>query len=138
LSRCQEPHNTEAIEAFLRDRVKRLVAKCKRDSRDNPVARDKLPLIRIRVDYSGGFSNFNAQRFGQQFVTVVANPRDILHFFRKRATTTAAGKGAAGGGARHIFHTSDVPVSPITPSLLLLSLAPRHSVATAIHLLVRA
>jgi double-strand break repair protein MRE11 len=43
-----------------------------------------LPLIRLRVDYSGGFDSFNPQRFGQQFVNRVANPKDILLFYRKR------------------------------------------------------
>ena len=38
-----------------------------------------LPLIRLRVDYTG-FSTINAQRFGQQFVGKVANPHDLLLF----------------------------------------------------------
>ncbi|CAI5931419.1 unnamed protein product [Closterium sp. NIES-65] len=56
-------------------------------SREVPVP---LPLIRIRVDYSG-FSTINSQRFGQQFVGKVANPHDMLMFFkaptRKPSTT---------------------------------------------------
>lgn len=39
----------------------------------------KLPLIRIKVDYSG-FSTINPQRFGQKYVGKVANPQDILIF----------------------------------------------------------
>lgn len=45
------------------------------------------PLIRLKVDYTGGFSTFNPQRFGQNFVEDVANPKDILHFVRKRPQT---------------------------------------------------
>ena len=45
----------------------------------------KLPLVRLRVDYSGGFPTLNPQCFGHQFVGKVANPRDILHFYRRRA-----------------------------------------------------
>lgn len=43
-----------------------------------------LPLIRLRVDYSGGYMTLNPHRFGQQFVDRVANPKDILLFYRKK------------------------------------------------------
>lgn len=43
-----------------------------------------LPLVRLRVDYSGGYVTLNPHRFGQQFVDRVANPKDILLFYRKR------------------------------------------------------
>jgi double-strand break repair protein MRE11 len=36
-----------------------------------------LPLIRLRVDYTG-FSTIHVQRFGQKYVGRVANPYDIL------------------------------------------------------------
>ncbi|XP_072954347.1 double-strand break repair protein MRE11 [Typha angustifolia] len=39
----------------------------------------KLPLVRVKVDYSG-FSTINPQRFGQKYVGKVANPQDILIF----------------------------------------------------------
>ncbi|XP_077254044.1 double-strand break repair protein MRE11-like [Tasmannia lanceolata] len=39
----------------------------------------KLPLVRIKVDYSG-FMTINPQRFGQKYVGKVANPQDILIF----------------------------------------------------------
>ena len=47
------------------------------------------PLIRLKVEYSG-FTTFNPQRFGQKFVRAVANPKDILHFYRKRASHVPA------------------------------------------------
>jgi hypothetical protein len=43
------------------------------------------PLIRLRVEYTG-FSSVNPTRFGQHFVGRVANPNDILNFFRKKTT----------------------------------------------------
>lgn len=45
------------------------------------VGRDgaKLPLVRVKVDYSG-FMTINPQRFGQKYVGKVANPQDILIF----------------------------------------------------------
>ncbi|EIE24780.1 DNA repair exonuclease [Coccomyxa subellipsoidea C-169] len=47
-------------------------------------ARLKLPLVRLRVDYTG-FSTINAQRFGQKFVGRVANPHDMLLFHKAAA-----------------------------------------------------
>lgn len=37
-----------------------------------------------QVDYSGGFEAFNTARFSQKFVDRVANPKDIIHFLRRR------------------------------------------------------
>jgi double-strand break repair protein MRE11 len=42
------------------------------------------PLIRLKVEYSGGFTTFSPQRFGQHFVEIVANPKEILHFYRQK------------------------------------------------------
>jgi len=53
------------------------------DSQENTPQMPK-PLIRLRVDYTG-FTNLNVQRFGQQFVNKVANPKDVLHFHKRRA-----------------------------------------------------
>jgi double-strand break repair protein MRE11 len=47
-------------------------------------ARAKLPLVRLRVDYTG-FSTINSQRFGQKFVSRVANPHDMLLFHKAAA-----------------------------------------------------
>ncbi|KAJ2077668.1 meiotic recombination [Coemansia sp. RSA 988] len=48
------------------------------------------PLIRVRVEYSGGFESFHPQRFGLLFADRVANPRDIVYFYRKARTTSTA------------------------------------------------
>lgn len=36
------------------------------------------------MDYSGGFDTFNTSRFSQKFVDRVANPKDLIHFVRRR------------------------------------------------------
>ncbi|TMS07515.1 Double-strand break repair protein MRE11 [Larimichthys crocea] len=41
-------------------------------------------LCYAKVDYSGGFDTFNTSRFSQKFVDRVANPKDIIHFLRRR------------------------------------------------------
>lgn len=38
----------------------------------------------LQVDYSGGFEAFNTSRFSQKFVDRVANPKDLIHFLRRR------------------------------------------------------
>ncbi|ODV82086.1 DNA repair exonuclease [Suhomyces tanzawaensis NRRL Y-17324] len=47
-----------------------------------------LPLIRLRVDYSGGFEIENAQRFSNRFVGKIANVNDVIQFHKKRAKET--------------------------------------------------
>lgn len=64
-------------------KVEQLIEKAKREHTGSSRQPDK-PLIRLRVDYSDGFTAFNIRRFGQQFVDRVANPKDILLFFRKK------------------------------------------------------
>ncbi|KAF1866955.1 hypothetical protein Lal_00018341 [Lupinus albus] len=51
----------------------------------------KLPLIRIKVDYSG-FMTINPQRFGQKYVGKVANPQDILIFSKVSKRAKGEGK----------------------------------------------
>ncbi|OMJ21903.1 Double-strand break repair protein MRE11A [Smittium culicis] len=52
----------------------------------NFLGSDPKPLIRVKVEYSGGFEPFFAHRFGLSFVDIVANPRDILLFYKNRKT----------------------------------------------------
>ena len=46
-------------------------------------------LVRIRVEHSG-FSSLNNQRFGAKFVGDVANPSDMLLFYRKKDPNLAS------------------------------------------------
>lgn len=47
-------------------------------------AHASLTFAFLQVDYSGGFETFNTARFSQKFVDRVANPKDIIHFLRRR------------------------------------------------------
>lgn len=38
----------------------------------------------IETEYSGAFEVFNPHRFGHPFINIVANPKDILLFYRKK------------------------------------------------------
>ncbi|XP_051882523.1 LOW QUALITY PROTEIN: double-strand break repair protein MRE11 [Pristis pectinata] len=77
------PKVTQKIEAFCKEKVEELLDVAERERIGNPRQPEK-PLIRLRVDYSGGFEPFNTLRFSQRFVERVANPKDIIHFFRHR------------------------------------------------------
>ncbi|KAI8644707.1 Metallo-dependent phosphatase-like protein [Parasitella parasitica] len=57
---------------------------------EEPEKEMPMPLVRIRVDYSGGYETFNPQQFGQKFIDRVANPKDILKFQRTQTRTSVA------------------------------------------------
>lgn len=77
------PKVIQKIEAFCVEKIESMLDIAERERLGNPLQPEK-PLIRLRVDYSGGFEPFNALRFSQKFVDRVANPKDIVHFFRHR------------------------------------------------------
>ncbi|XP_028656339.1 double-strand break repair protein MRE11 [Erpetoichthys calabaricus] len=77
------PKVLQKIEAFCFEKVEAMLDLAEQERLGNPQQPDK-PLIRLRVDYSGGYEPFNALRFSQKFVDRVANPKDIIHFFRHR------------------------------------------------------
>ena len=43
-----------------------------------------LPLIRLRVEYSGGYEIENVTRFSNRFVGKIANVNDVVQFYKKR------------------------------------------------------
>jgi len=83
----------ETVLDFLAQRVEEMIEKVMAEWKDenkemllkDPTVELPKPIVRLRVEYSG-FTNFNVQRFGQQFVSTVANPKDILLFHRKKST----------------------------------------------------
>ncbi|XP_048498670.2 double-strand break repair protein MRE11 isoform X2 [Beta vulgaris subsp. vulgaris] len=66
-----------SILEHLDEVVRNLIEKCNKKAVNKAEA--KLPLVRVKVDYSG-FMTINPQRFGQKYVGKVANPQDILIF----------------------------------------------------------
>ncbi|KAK9236846.1 Mre11 DNA-binding presumed domain-containing protein [Lipomyces kononenkoae] len=55
-----------------------------------------LPLIRLRVEYSGGYEVENPRRFSNRFVGKVANVNDVVQFYRKKSSTTTKSINAMG------------------------------------------
>ena len=59
-----------------------------------------LPLVRLRVDHSGGFPTVPLQRFGSAFQGRVANPWDLLQFHKSATKRAKMERGpAADAGA---------------------------------------
>lgn len=51
-----------------------------------------LPLVRLRVEYSGGYEIENARRFSNRFVGKIANVNDVIQFYKKRTKETTIAK----------------------------------------------
>ncbi|GAA5862121.1 hypothetical protein JCM1840_001650 [Sporobolomyces johnsonii] len=92
--------NKQAVTKYLKVKVNELIDKANKEwdevhADEDDESERLLPLIRLRVDYSGGpdgngyFEVGNPQRFGQDFIDKVANPRDIVQFHRKSTTRKA-------------------------------------------------
>ena len=79
-----DPGQDEQVHSFLTEKVEQMISSAE-ETHSGHEKQPLLPLIRIRVEYSGGFQIINPHRFGQQFVKRVANNKDILLFYRKRA-----------------------------------------------------
>ncbi|KAJ7995330.1 hypothetical protein DPEC_G00243430 [Dallia pectoralis] len=77
------PKVNQKVEAFCQEKVEAMLEEAERERMGCPLTPEK-PLIRLRVDYSGGFETFNATRFSQKFVEQVANPKDVIHFIRQK------------------------------------------------------
>ncbi|XP_056297017.1 double-strand break repair protein MRE11-like [Pseudoliparis swirei] len=80
---AETPNVTKKVEDLCYAKVTEMLKEAESERRGCPLTPEK-PLIRLRVDYSGGFETFNTSRFSQKFVDQVANPKDILHFLRRR------------------------------------------------------
>nr|XP_048289658.1 double-strand break repair protein MRE11 isoform X1 [Myodes glareolus]XP_048289668.1 double-strand break repair protein MRE11 isoform X1 [Myodes glareolus] len=85
------PKVTQAIQSFCLEKIEEMLENAERERLGNPLQPEK-PLIRLRVDYSGGFEPFNVLRFSQKFVDRVANPKDVIHFFRHREQKEKTGE----------------------------------------------
>lgn len=85
------PKVTQAIQSFCLEKIEEMLENAERERLGNSRQPEK-PLIRLRVDYSGGFEPFNVLRFSQKFVDRVANPKDVIHFFRHREQKEKTGE----------------------------------------------
>ncbi|XP_073071940.1 double-strand break repair protein MRE11 isoform X3 [Manis javanica] len=85
------PKVTQAIQSFCLEKIEEMLENAERERLGNSQQPEK-PLIRLRVNYSGGFEPFNVHRFSQKFVDRVANPKDVIYFFRHREQKESTGE----------------------------------------------
>jgi double-strand break repair protein MRE11 len=82
------PHETESVLKYLEDKVQDLIDRGTAELAREP-QNPTPPLVRMKVDYSGGYEPLNIPRFGRKFSSQVANPNNILMFFHRRIETTS-------------------------------------------------
>ncbi|XP_006834001.1 PREDICTED: double-strand break repair protein MRE11A [Chrysochloris asiatica] len=85
------PKVIQTIQSFCLEKIEEMLENAERERLGNSRQPEK-PLIRLRVDYSGGFEPFNVLRFSQKFVERVANPKDVIYFFRHREQKEKTGE----------------------------------------------
>jgi double-strand break repair protein MRE11 len=84
------PSDSKAVKNYLHTKVLEMIETVKSDWLRHNTGDMPKPLVRLKVEYTGGYGTFNPQQFGQNYVDLVANPADILLFYRKKKY---AGKG---------------------------------------------
>ncbi|KAJ0047190.1 hypothetical protein Pint_04423 [Pistacia integerrima] len=84
-----DPNDQSSILEHLDKVVRNLIERSNKKAVNS--SETKLPLVRIKVDYSG-FMTINPQRFGQKYVGKVANPQDILIFSKSARKGRSEGK----------------------------------------------
>lgn len=83
------PSTKNEITKWLTKQVEVLISKARSDwlkIQTERIAEDEipLPLVRLKVEYSGGYDVENPRRFSNRFVGKVANVNDVVHFYKKR------------------------------------------------------
>ena len=89
-----DPDDPSGVEDYLHSEIEQAIEDAENE-REVPVETLKLPLVRLKVDYTG-FSTINTQRFGQKYVGRVANPSDLI-VFHKEAKRKATQDGRSAG-----------------------------------------
>ncbi|RKO97175.1 hypothetical protein CXG81DRAFT_14986, partial [Caulochytrium protostelioides] len=116
-----QPHDHEAIQLALSDKVEQMIATAHAEWRDaHPDRRGQpppKPLIRLRVEYSGGYTTLHPQRFGQAFAETTANPKDVLHFYRRRVYANPYAPHPTAGGGRSGTTAPRAPLAVPDPFL---------------------
>lgn len=92
------PDTKIEVTKWMVRKVEKLIEQAKTEWTENHLDDEEdeqppLPLIRLRVEYSGGYEVENPTRFSNRFVGRVANVNDVVQYFRKK---TPAGRKSTG------------------------------------------
>lgn len=81
------------VVSYLIDEVETLITLAnEKYNLANNVKEAPLPLVRLKVEYSGGYEIENARRFSNRFVGKIANVNDVVLFYKKRGESNAIKK----------------------------------------------
>ncbi|CAG8708649.1 13853_t:CDS:10, partial [Acaulospora morrowiae] len=90
------PDDLTHMSSLLVSKVEELIEEAKENwleiNEETDVSKFPLPLVKLKVDYSGEFKIFNNRQFGQNFVNQVANNQEILFFHKKNPVKQKAKK----------------------------------------------
>ena len=85
------PPRSEAIEKYVKEALNQVIGQAEKEQEDIQNAKGdlaaipdelKLPHIRLRVDYAGGFAVLAPRIFARHTEGRVANPQDCVLFFK--------------------------------------------------------
>lgn len=93
------PDNLGEVVRWMTARVDKMIEQAQNEwlaeQTNAQIADCPLPLIRLRVEYSGGYEVENPARFSNRFIGRVANTKDVVQYFRKKSSArTKPGAGA--------------------------------------------
>ena len=102
-----EANKQEAVVKYLTDYLNNLLSKHIESLNDSHQdertrTRNRVPIVRLKVEYTG-FPIINFQRFGAHFSGKVANPEELLQFYRKKKLPTGTTNAVSSG----IYGTED-------------------------------
>ncbi|GBG26869.1 Double-strand break repair protein MRE11 [Hondaea fermentalgiana] len=98
---ASEADKVDAVQRVIAIKVSEMIEQARESFRElNPTAsasevKKMLPLIRLRVEHTS-FPVLNLQRFGDKFIGKVANPKDLVFFFRRRKLRERGAKSEGG------------------------------------------
>jgi double-strand break repair protein MRE11 len=79
--------DNEADKAIEEAKSKYIENNSQQDS-TSEIGQTPAPLIRLRVEYSGGYEIENTRRFSNRFVGKVANVNDVIQFYKRKSKET--------------------------------------------------
>uniref|UniRef100_K3YKW0 Double-strand break repair protein n=1 Tax=Setaria italica TaxID=4555 RepID=K3YKW0_SETIT len=126
-----DPTDEATIHVHLHQIVSNLIEKARESAATGSLP--KLPLVRIKVDYSG-FSTINSKQFGQNYVGKVANPQDILVFKKsgKRCKVTQGSTNSSGEVDINELNQQTIEAL-ISESNLQMEILSVHDLNSALH-----
>ena len=80
--------NPQQIEDYLTEKINEIITSIKRDPKYANADRPELPLVRLRVEYTGFPRITNINKFGQRFIGKVANPEELLLFSKQKVVAS--------------------------------------------------